>query len=57
IDLIRLTIEVDGKNFGSTISKFMQQNGAAMQVTAECFPYGIVVPDRYRVEFTVNSRV
>jgi len=55
IDLVRLTIEVDAKQFGGTLSKFMQQNGRAQQVTAECFPYGIVQPDRYRVELAIRN--
>jgi hypothetical protein len=57
IDLVRLTIEVEGKQPGNTVSQFMQQNAQGMQVTAECFPYGIVQPDRYRVELNIQNRV
>ena len=57
IDLMRLTIEVEGKQLGNTLSQFMLQNGREMQVTAECFPYGIVQPDRFRVELNIQSRV
>jgi hypothetical protein len=55
IDLLRVTIEVEAKQFGPTLTKFMQQNGREMQVTAECFPYGIVAPDRYRVELAIRN--
>jgi hypothetical protein len=57
IDLLRLTIEVEGKQFGTTLSQFMQQNGRETQVTAECFPYGIIRPDRYRIELNIQNRV
>ena len=57
IDRMLLTIEVDARQFGPTLTKFMQLNGREMQVTAECFPYGIVQPDRYRVELVIHNRV
>jgi len=57
IDRLRLTIEVDAARLGTTLTKFMQQNSRATQVTAECFPYGIVAPDRYRVELEIQNTV
>jgi len=54
IDLIQLSIEVDGRQLGNTLTNFMQQNGRELQVTAECFPYGIVQPDRYRVDLAIR---
>ena len=57
IDRLGLTIEVEGKQLGNTLAQFMRLNGREAQVTAECFPYGIIVPDRYRVELNINSRV
>jgi hypothetical protein len=57
IDLLQLTIEVDGQQLGKTLSQFMQQNSREAQVTAECFPYGIVQPDRFRVELNIRNRV
>jgi hypothetical protein len=57
IDFVRLTVEVDGKQLGNTLTQFMQHNGPRTQVTAECFPYGVVQPDRYRVELGIRNRV
>lgn len=57
IDRLQLTVEVDRKHLGETIGKFMEQNGRAVQVTSEVFPYGIVQPDRYRLEVNVQNRV
>ena len=54
-DLVSLIIEVEGKQLGNVVSGFMKQNGRETQVTAEVFPYGIVVPDRYRLELNIRS--
>lgn len=57
IDLIRAHIEVDRKQLGPVVSQLMQLNGPAMQVTAHCFPYGIPVPEWYRVELNIRNAV
>jgi hypothetical protein len=33
----------------------MRLNGPAVQVTAYCFPYGIPVPEWYRVEVDIRN--
>jgi len=43
-DHVHAEIEVDAAHLGGTVSKLMQLNGSALQVTAECFPYGITDP-------------
>jgi len=37
-------------NLGSVLEQVMKLNSRELQVTASCFPYGIPVPDYYRVE-------
>jgi hypothetical protein len=54
IDRVDLVIEVGAAQFGSTLTKFMQLNGPEAQVTAQCFPNGIPVPDNFRVGLEIN---
>src|SRR5260370_32276616 len=49
IDRMLITIEVDARQFGPTLTKFIQLNRREMHVPAECLPNGIVHPERYPV--------
>jgi hypothetical protein len=55
IDLIRASLEVKGEQLGSTIASLMHLNGPEVQVTAGCFPYGIPVPDVFRLELEIRK--
>jgi hypothetical protein len=55
IDFIRATIEVKGELLGATLTRFMVLNGSDMQVTAECFPYGIPKPDIFRLQIDMRK--
>ena len=54
IDLIRASLEVRGDKLGSTVASLMELNGRELQVTAACFPYGITVPDVFRVDLDLR---
>lgn len=49
VDLIRADLIVPKDKFGRVLDQFMGVNGSRAQVTAECFPYGVVAVDAYRV--------
>lgn len=55
IDLLRGSLEVPGSKLGSTLSNLMNLNGPGLQVTASCFPYGIPVPEVFRVEVEISK--
>jgi len=55
IDLIRANLEVRGGQLGPTVSQLMKLNSPELQVTATCFPYGIQVPDVFRVELEIRK--
>jgi hypothetical protein len=57
IDRIVGVIEVDSKQLGPAISSFMQMNGTNLQVTAQCFPYGIPKPEVFRVQVEISQQV
>lgn len=57
IDLIQAQLEVNTKQIGPVVGQLMQLNSPALQVTARCFPYGIPVPDLYRVEVSIRNAV
>jgi hypothetical protein len=57
IDRIVGVIEVDSNQLGPTISGFMQMNGTNLQVTAQCFPYGIPTPEVFRVQVEILRQV
>jgi hypothetical protein len=55
IDLIRGSLEVKAGQLGQTVAQLMQMNGKELQVTAECFPYGIPKPEVFRVEVELRK--
>ena len=57
IDRIKAQFEVPGAQLGAAVNSLMQLNGRELQVTAECFPYGIPKPDVFRVEVDINKSV
>ena len=50
IDRITASGLTKAGNLGSVIEQVMKLNGAELQVTASCFPYGVPRPDYYRIE-------
>jgi hypothetical protein len=55
IDLIRASLEVPSAKLGPTVQSLMQLNGKELQVTAACFPYGIPVPEIFRVDVDIRK--
>ena len=55
IDVIRGSLEVPGGKLGSVVSSLMNLNGPELQVTAGCFPYGIPVPESFRVDVEIRK--
>ena len=55
IDLVRAQLEVKAAQLGSTVSQLMKLNGPQMQVSASCFPYGIPVPEVFRLELEIRK--
>ena len=54
VDRIEGTIQVQGEQLGDTVATFMKLNTAQLEVTAECFPYGIVDPT-FRLEVNIQK--
>lgn len=50
IDRVTATGLTKAANLGTVIDQVMKLNTQELQVTASCFPYGIPVPDYFRVE-------
>ena len=57
IDLIRSELQVPAQSLGQTVNQLMQLNGSDMQVTAQCFPYGIPKLDAFRVQVEIRTNV
>jgi hypothetical protein len=57
IDLIQAQLEVNSKQIGPVVGQLMHLNGPSLQVTARCFPYGIPVPEWYRIELSIRNAV
>ena len=57
IDRIRGSLEVKSGQLGQTVAQLMQLNGEELQVTAQCFPYGIPKPEVFRIEVEVSKAV
>lgn len=55
IDRIRASLEVKAGQLGHTVAQIMEMNGRELQVTAECFPYGIPKPEVFRIEVEVSK--
>ena len=55
IDRIRGSLEVKAGQLGHTVAQLMELNGRELQVTAECFPYGIPKPEVFRIEVEVSK--
>ena len=57
IDLVRASIEVNVSQLGPAVAQLMKLNGPEVQVTAACFPYGIPVPEIFRVDVELRKSV
>ncbi|MGS0997651.1 hypothetical protein ACVCL3_05270 [Rhodanobacter sp. UC4437_H4] len=55
IDLIQAQLEVNAKQLGPVVSQLMRLNGPTLQVSASCFPYGIPVPEWFRLEVNIRN--
>ena len=55
IDLIQAQLEVNTKQLGTVVSQLMRLNGPTLQVSAYCFPYGIPVPEWFRLEVNIRN--
>ncbi|MES1179153.1 MAG: hypothetical protein ABUL62_32865 [Myxococcales bacterium] len=54
IDRIDAEFQVGPAQLGPTVSQLMQLNGPLLEVTAECFPYGITNPE-YRLQVSLQK--
>jgi|SRR5882724_6085731 len=54
IDRIHLEMQVAPEQVGAAVSKLMHLNGPQLEVTAECFPYGITDPG-FRLQVKVQK--
>jgi len=55
IDHIIADLEFDKERFGPSFGQIMGLNSPRLQISAEVFPYGLPVPDLFRVRLDIRQ--